>query len=322
MTPDITVVVPSHGRHLRLLWLLNALEAQTVEPARFEVVVVHTYDDPHVRQLLDEHPLAQRGSLTNVAIEPGTGSPSRQRNIGWRMARAGLIAFTDDDCRPAPDWLATLLDAYDGDRAKILQGATRPDPLETNLYAAPHHRSLYVEPPNLYAQTCNIAYPRSLLEELGGFDESMPAPAGEDTDLALRAASAGAKQIGVPGALVYHSVEAYGLISAVRLNLKWRHLVYVFRKHPSLRDELVLGVFWRPAHAELALALFGLLLARRSRLALSLMTPYLRRRLGRRGSGLQSRLASATELPGQTVVDTAELLTMIAGSARYRRLVL
>ena len=41
--PDVSVVVPSHARRLRLRWLLNALEEQTLAPERFEVIVVHDY---------------------------------------------------------------------------------------------------------------------------------------------------------------------------------------------------------------------------------------------------------------------------------------
>jgi GT2 family glycosyltransferase len=319
---DISVVIPSHGRELRLWWLLNALEDQTVDPKRYEVVLVHDYDDPGYLRLLEEHPLARAGTLRAVRVEPGTGSPARQRNIGWREARADLVAFTDDDCRPDAGWLEALLERAAGAPAAIVQGTTRPDPLERAVMAAPHYRTLWIDPPNLYAQTCNIAYPRALLERLGGFDESMPAPAGEDTDLALRAREAGAEVVGAPDGVVFHAVEEYSLPQAVRLNLKWQHLVYVFGKHPQLRDELVYRVFWRKSHAELALALGGVALARRRPAALALAIPYVRRALNRRGPRPRSRLVSALELPGRVTVDLAELLTMVRGSIRYRRLIL
>ena len=48
-----SVVVPSHGRPLRLRWLLNALEEQTyAEP--WEVVVVHDYDQSTAARYLDD----------------------------------------------------------------------------------------------------------------------------------------------------------------------------------------------------------------------------------------------------------------------------
>jgi GT2 family glycosyltransferase len=161
-----------------------------------------------------------------------------------------------------------------------------------------------------------------VLESLEGFDEAMPAPAGEDTDLALRAKRLGARQVGVPNAVVYHAVEAFTLAQMIRLNWKWQHLVYVFQKHPELREQLTLGVFWRESHAEVAAALAGALLARRSPAALLLAGPYLRRGLRRRGSGRRKRIASAAELPGRFVVDVAELVTMARGSVRYRSLIL
>src|SRR5215216_532753 len=97
--PEVSVVVPSHNRALRLLWLLNALEEQTLPRERWEVVVVHDSTDDTDR-ILREHPLAQAGVLRHLTLEPGTGTASRQRNAGWRTARADTIAFTDDDTRP------------------------------------------------------------------------------------------------------------------------------------------------------------------------------------------------------------------------------
>ena len=83
MSPAVAVVVPSHGRALRLSWLLNALEEQTFED--FEVVVVHDYA---AAEPFQRHPLVASGRARLVAIPPGTGSPGRQRNLGWRAAGA------------------------------------------------------------------------------------------------------------------------------------------------------------------------------------------------------------------------------------------
>src|SRR5205814_4172614 len=95
----------------------------------------------------------------------------RQRNLGWRAAAGQLIAFTDDDCRPEPEWLERLVEAAGRSPGEIVQGATRPDALERNVLAAPHVRTMSIDPVGPYAQTCNIVYPRELLERLGGFDE-------------------------------------------------------------------------------------------------------------------------------------------------------
>ena len=200
----------------------------------------------------------------------------------------------------------------------IVQGATRPDPLEIDVTAAPHYRTLHVDPPNFFAQTCNIVYPRPLLEEIGGFDEEIPSAAAEDTDLAVRARDRGARQVGAPDAIVYHAVEEMNVLEAIRATRKWEHLPLFLRKHPGYRDRLLLRLFWRTTHAEYYAAAVGLALARRRPLALVLTVPYLRRAMAKRGSSRRGRLASAVELPGRVAVDTAEVLTLIRGSIRYR----
>jgi glycosyltransferase involved in cell wall biosynthesis len=308
--PLASVVVASHARPLRLRWLLNALEEQTF--GAFEVIVVHDYDPATAARILDAHPVAPR----HLAIPPGTGSPARQRNLGWREARAPLVAFTDDDCRPEPGWLAALVAAAGRAPGRVVQGATRPDPFERDVFAAPHVRTLEVDPPGRFAQTCNILYPRELLERLGGFDER--AITGEDLDLALRA---GAPPVAAPGAVVNHAIEALTLPAMIRSAAKWRYLAYVLAKHPELRRDCVLGVFWEPEHFEVVLALAALGTRRRPLLAL-LALPWLRRAGRRRGPRLAERLVAAAELPGQTVQELAEVATMAAGSLRFRTFVL
>jgi glycosyltransferase involved in cell wall biosynthesis len=308
---------------LRLRWLLNALEEQTLAAERFEVIVVHDYAGADA-QLLDDHPLSKADRLRTVAIEQGTGSPARQRNLGWREARAPLVAFVDDDCRPEPTWLEHLVAGAADHPGAIVQGSTHPDPYEIQVRASPHVRSLLVTPPYDYAPTCNIAYPRALLERVDGFDEAaFPAHSGgEDTDLAMRARATGAQLVAAPEARVYHSVEAYSLPAALKLNLKWRHLVFVFKRYPELRRVLTHRLFWRRTHRDVVLLALGLALASGRRPFALLAGPWVYRRLTRRGTHGRALLLGVVEMPGGLVVDLAEVATMCWGSAAYRTLVL
>ena len=81
--PAVSVVVASHGRHLRLRWLLNALEEQTLPRERWELIVVHDYDAATAARLMERHPLGEDGTLRHVAIEPGTGSPLLRLPLPW-----------------------------------------------------------------------------------------------------------------------------------------------------------------------------------------------------------------------------------------------
>jgi glycosyltransferase involved in cell wall biosynthesis len=317
---DVSVVVASHGRPLRLRWLLNALEEQTLAAARWELLLVHDYDEATARRVIEAHPLAGAGRLRHIAIEPGTGSPSRQRNIGWRAARGELIAFTDDDCRPEPEWLERLVAQAERAPGRIVQGRTRGEPHERNLLKAPHVRTLWIDPVGPYAQTANILYPRELLERLGGFDER--AIAGEDVGLSLRARAAGVGIEAAPEAIVNHSIESHTLPGILRQNLKWRHLAYLAKRHPEIRAEFPLGIFWDADHLRTTGALLGVIGARRSPVLLALAAPYARHSLRRRGRGRRARTIAAAEMPGQAVRQVAEVLGMVAGSVRHRTLIL
>jgi GT2 family glycosyltransferase len=317
---DVSVVVASHARPRRLLWLLNALEEQTFPAHSWDVVVAHDYDAATAARILDDHPLASAGRLRREAIAPGTGSPARQRNIGWRATRAPLLAFVDDDCRPAPDWLESLVAVAALRPGAFVQGATRPDPFERDLFAAPHVRTLRSEPPNRSAQTCNILYPREVLERVGGFDERLAT--GEDMDLAVRARHAGALHAAAPRAVVFHCVEALTVVGAARDELKWRHLALVVKRHREVRRACVLGVFWDGRHLNATLALAGLAAARRRPRAAALALPWLVQESGRRGRRPAELAVNAAELPGRLVVDAARLGAFAAGSWRHRTLVL
>jgi len=317
--PAVSVVVASHARPLRLLWLLHALADQTLARP-WEVLVIHDYEAPVAARVLAGHPLASAGRLRTTAIAPGSGSPARQRNLGWRAARAPLVAFTDDDCRPDSGWLAALYDAAERTPGAVVQGRTRPDPLEAAILAAPHVRTLSVEPVGPYAQTANILYPRDLLERLGGFDER--AVTGEDVDLSLRARSAGAPVVAAPGALVHHAVESHTLPGILRQNLKWRHLAYLVKRHPELRAQMPLRLFWDNEHAWAAPALAGVLGAAVRPGALALAAPYAVRTMRRRARGRRHPALALAELPGQAVRQFAEVAGLAACSARHGTLLL
>jgi GT2 family glycosyltransferase len=317
--PEVTVAVPSHERPLRLRWLLNALEEQTLAADRFEVVVVHDSGDD-TEHMIVTHPLATSGRLRHVRLAPGTGTAGRQRNVAWRAASAPLVAFTDDDCRPAPDWLERLLERAQATAGAFVQGRTLPDPYESAaLDATPGVRTLRVDPPTPYVPTCNVLYPRALLERLGGFLEDPDLAAGEDTDLALRAQAAGAAHVAAPGAVVFHAVEAVTLPRRIRAAQRWSDLAYIARAHPHMRRHLALRLFWRPSHGLLLLALAGLpLAARRPLLAAALAAPYLAH-LGHTEGGRRRVLRHG---PGRAAVDAAEVVALARGSLRHRTVVL
>ena len=165
MDPEVTVVVPTYRRDTRLAFTLDGLAAQTLDRSRFEVLVVRD-DDAELPGAMPE------GLDVRVITQPAPG-PAMRRNRGWQEARGSLIAFTDDDCRPAPGWLEALLEAHlQTGPDTVLEGRTEPDPDEAHLFHG-LARSMEVYGPNRWYPTCNLAMPRELIERLDGFDEEL-----------------------------------------------------------------------------------------------------------------------------------------------------
>jgi glycosyltransferase involved in cell wall biosynthesis len=319
--PEISVVVPSHDRPELLARLLDALACQTLSRDRWEAIVVHDCGPDGTEDLLRAHPLTAAGVLRHRMLPTGTGSPARMRNVGWRMARSPLVAFTDDDCRPDPDWVGTARALATTHPWTIIQGRTEPDAADPSRPPGGSlRRTMDVTPPTKEAQTCNIVYPRDLLEAIGGFDEGFQRW-GDDVDLAYRAKAVGAGHLGAAALVVRHVTEFPALRERVRDARKFADLPEVVRRHPDYRCTAYhpLGLFARPSHARLVLALAGLVAAPR-RPALALLTlPYaqLMRAQVARWPERRPRRAGAL-----SVLTAAEVMHAVRGSLRSRSLYL
>jgi GT2 family glycosyltransferase len=313
--PEVSVVIATHGRETRLAFALDALAEQTLDRNSFEVVVVR------------DGPVDGLGTLPPdglpvrfIQLERRRG-PSVARNAGWKDARAPLIAFTDDDCRPSPEWLQRLLEAWrrTGTVADVvLQGRTEPDPDEAHLFHRLARSQQITEPSDWY-QCCNIAYPRELLERVGGFDPGFGF-GGEDTDLGLRAIESGAARVYADDAVAWHAVHTRGVSQAVREGLSWESLPLVFARHPRQREVILHRLFWKEAHERLLLAAAGVALARRTRgVSLLAAIPYLEHHWDRRLRPTPRRIAGfAAYLPERVLSDAAELVGTARAALEHR----
>src|SRR5829696_1170403 len=202
----------------------------------------------------------------------------------------------------------------------FVQGRTEPNPDELER-RGPFSRTLRVTRLGPFYQTCNILYPRGLLEELGGFDApAYRGPGGEDTDLAWRAIERGCEPVYAPDALVFHAVADLGPVGKLRVAARWTETMSAFARHPRLRRvALHRRVFWKGSHYLLVRALLALLLPRRWHAVRRwLARPYLWH-LGHRGRLEGGGLLAA---PYFAVHDLVELTAVLRGAVRYRVLVL
>jgi glycosyltransferase involved in cell wall biosynthesis len=187
--PSISVVIPTYNRRALLLEAVDSVRAQTF--ADWELIVaddgstdgsgdaVEALHDPRIR----------------VLRLPRVGRAAVARNAGVGAARGEWVAFLDSDDRWEPHKLAVQLDLTRAAGARwsftgvtLVNEAGLPVPLRAGRFQALSGRIL----PELLQLQTGVMMPtlmvsRALLEEVGGFEESLRMR--DDLDLVLRLAA-------------------------------------------------------------------------------------------------------------------------------------
>jgi GT2 family glycosyltransferase len=204
--PDFSVIITTFNRPAKLPRALQALSIQSMPPDRFEVVVVDDGStvpvEPITRQFADR--------LQIRCVRQPNGGPASGRNLGLAVARGRFIAFTDDDCEPAPSWLSTLAVAVARYPDCLIGGRTRNGASALICSEAAHmivesvYRFYNRDSENArFFVSNNMAAPADLLRKLGGFDPSFRI-ASEDRNLCERWRFAGYRLVFVGDAVVVH----------------------------------------------------------------------------------------------------------------------
>ncbi|ANC32714.1 glycosyltransferase [Isoptericola dokdonensis] len=202
--PTVTVVVPVYEDLDRLRTCLRLLGEQDY-PGDLDVVVADNGSSSDLRPALPPDDARFR-----LVREERPGSYAA-RNAGLAVATGDVVAFTDADCRPRPDWLTRAVAALQGPEAPDAVGgrinlvfrdgvgpATGPE-----LYEALHDfdQRSYVEN-HRYAATANLVVPRPTLDAVGTFDDSLRS--GGDLDWGGRLHAAGRRMSYAADAVVDH----------------------------------------------------------------------------------------------------------------------
>jgi GT2 family glycosyltransferase len=213
-TPFISVIIPTRNRPEALRECLAALAGQDYPPGRFEVIIVDDESTVSLEQIVS----AFRDQLDVTFLRQPRAGCGPGRNKGTTVARGSLLAFTDDDALPRPDWLSGLAQQSVAAPAHAIGGRT-VNALPDNIYSTAsqmlidvlyEHYNRADSGPRFFAGN-NLAVPAEGFRKLGGFDPGFHLSAAEDRDLCQRWISAGGRMIYAPQAVVCH---------AHKLNLK------------------------------------------------------------------------------------------------------
>jgi cellulose synthase/poly-beta-1,6-N-acetylglucosamine synthase-like glycosyltransferase len=228
MTIPISVVVPTCHRERLLVRCLAALDAQDWPADAYEVLVVDDGASASTRQTVAHWAAHSRAVVRYVCAGPERG-PAAARNLGWRLARGRIIAFTDDDCVPAPDWLRAGSRALAGGAmgaAGLIRVPLPDDPTDNELSAAGLEHAEFA--------TANCFYRREALHEVGGFDERFAVAWREDSDVFLELLARGHHLTRARDAVVVHPVRPGRWGMSLRQQRKTMYNALLYKKHGAL----------------------------------------------------------------------------------------
>lgn len=213
-----------------------------------------------------------------VQREPAGSGPAAARNLGAAASEADVLVFVDSDVEVHPDALERTAARFaaDPDLAAVF-GAYDDDPADpglTSRYRNLLHHHVHTgaagEAETFWAGLGAIR--REAFEAAGGFDaEEFPQPSVEDIELGMRLRRGGARIVLDPGIRGRH-LKAWTPRGMVETDFRRRGVPWAQLLLRDGSDSTVLNLDWRRrASAAASVALLGALLARRPRLAATVL---------------------------------------------------
>jgi GT2 family glycosyltransferase len=261
----VSVVVPTFKRPELLSRCLDALSKQNLDPTAYEVIIADDAASDETKRLVENLftaqipvKVAQVQECTGVkeSLESnspplpssyefrspspsfryipvtGTHGPAAARNAGWRAACGEIIAFTDDDCIPDPNWLKAGVSAF---REEVVGVWGRtivplPDiPTDYELNAARLGLGEFV--------TANCFIKRDAIALVGGFDERFTLAWREDSDLFFTLLERGSNFVCAPDAIIIHPIRKAPWGVSLSQQRKGMFNALLYKKHPALYRE-------------------------------------------------------------------------------------
>ncbi|HLB46329.1 MAG TPA: glycosyltransferase [Anaerolineales bacterium] len=206
--PFFSIIIPTNNRPTQLDVCLESLARLDYPRDRFEVIVV----DDGSRNPLEAVIAPFRSQLDVTLLSEPQAGPATARNTGAARAKGEFLAFIDDDCLAAPDWLRALVARLVEAPDRIVGGRTA-NALPNNQYSTASQllvSYLYTYYDANFNQarffaSDNLALPTDRFQAIGGFDPSFPFAAAEDRDLCDRWLLRGYRMTYAPEALVHHT---------------------------------------------------------------------------------------------------------------------
>ena len=185
---SVSVVVPIYNGEADLPDLINCLRSQTYPSDRLECLLVDNASSDRTPTILQT--AAQNYPQIHQLTENKIQSSYAARNTGIRAATGEIIAFTDADCRPEPNWLSDLIQPFQDATIGIVAGEVIGLPGNTILEKYAENNDTLSQKYTLahpfcpYGQTANLAIRKEIFQQVGLFRPYLTT--GGDADICWR----------------------------------------------------------------------------------------------------------------------------------------
>ncbi|RYY41587.1 MAG: glycosyltransferase [Chitinophagaceae bacterium] len=224
--PAVSVVVAARNEAANLPRLLAVLRAQDYPAESFEVLLVDDHSEDGTYALA----AAAGGNVRAVQSPAGTEGKKAALTFGIGQATGDWIVATDADCVPGPGWLSGMM-AY-ADDATFLAGPVRYhnirsfcDRFQTLDFITLQGITAASVATGFHSMCngANLAYPRRLFNEVGGFAGVDRLASGDDLLLMHKIAirkGASVQYVRHPDAIV-HTDPAPGWRAFWKQRVRW-----------------------------------------------------------------------------------------------------
>ncbi len=173
---SVSVIIPVFQHQAELAECLNYLKYQSYPKNLIEIVIVDNSAD----FLLQKQMALSSSILIRIIHEPKPGSYAA-RNAGVRTAQGAILAFTDADCQPTPDWIERGVTAVQanpaagaiaGHIAVSVHDTERPTLAESFDQLYSYAQDEFVRCYD-FGATANLFISRAMSDRVGEFDETL-----------------------------------------------------------------------------------------------------------------------------------------------------
>lgn len=197
--PYVSVIIPVYNDPNGVRRCLEGLKEQTLSQSRFEVLVVDNGSTDETRSVIEEFPY-------ELLIEDQISGSYAARNKGIRNANGEILAFTDADCTPEPEWLEAAVTVFQEEDVDLVSGRVKfeftSDRTPAERFDALVNMRNDKSVREGAAKTANLFARRAVIDEIGLFPDHLQS--GGDVFWTKSATGAGFKLVYAPEATVSH----------------------------------------------------------------------------------------------------------------------